>query len=53
MYIAMVYDYATKRLIHPVYVIGFAAMAAMRLVVPLRDGERWLAFTTWLATLYR
>lgn len=53
MYIAMVYDYATKRLIHPVYVIGFAAMAAMRLVVPLRDGEPWLAFTAWLATLYR
>lgn len=53
MYIAMVYDYATRRLIHPVYVIGFAAMAAMRLVVPLRDGERWLAFTAWLATLYR
>lgn len=53
MYIAMVYDYATKRLIHPVYVIGFAAMAAMRLVVPLRDGEPWLAFTAWLGTLYR
>lgn len=53
IYIAMAYDYATKRLIHPVYVIGFAAMAAMRLVLPLRGSEPWLAFTAWLATLYR
>jgi hypothetical protein len=53
IYIAMAYDYATKRLIHPVYVIGFAAMAAMRLVLPLRGSETWLALTAWLATLYR
>jgi hypothetical protein len=52
-YIAMAHDYATKRLIHPVYVIGLAAMVAMRLVLPLRGTEAWLAFTAWLATLYR
>jgi hypothetical protein len=52
-YIAMAYDYATKRLIHPVYVIGLAAMVTMRLVVPLRGTDAWLAFTAWLATLYR
>ena len=50
IYIAMLHDYATKRLIHPVYAIGFAAMAAMRLVVPLRDSESWLELTAWLAT---
>jgi hypothetical protein len=53
IYIAMAHDYATKRLIHPVYVIGLAAMVAMRLVVPLRGSDAWLALTGWLATLYR
>jgi hypothetical protein len=53
IYIAIAYDYVTKRIIHPVYVIGLAAMIAMRLVLPLRGSEAWLAFTAWLAALYR
>lgn len=53
IYIAVAYDYATKRIVHPVYMIGLAAMVAMRLVVPLRESETWLALTAWLATLYR
>jgi hypothetical protein len=53
IYIAMAYDYATKRLVHPVYLTGLAAMAGMRLVLPLRESETWLALTAWLATLYR
>ena len=53
IYIAMAHDYLTKRLVHPVYVIGLAVMVAMRLVLPLRGSETWLAFTAWLATLYR
>ena len=53
IYIAMAHDFATKRLIHPVYVIGMATMVAMRLVVPLRETETWLALTAWLATFYR
>jgi hypothetical protein len=53
IYIAMAHDYLTKRLIHPAYVIGLAVMVAMRLVVPLHDSQPWLAFTGWLATLYR
>jgi hypothetical protein len=52
-YAAMAHDYATKRLIHPVYVIGLTAMVTMRLVLPLRGTESWLAFTEWLATHYR
>ena len=50
IYIAMVHDYVTKRLIHPVYLIGLAAMVAMRLVLPWRTGAAWLDFTAWLAT---
>lgn len=53
VYIAMVHDYATKRLIHPVYVMGLLAMVGMRLVLPWRSSETWLDFTTWLAAFYR
>jgi hypothetical protein len=53
IYIAMVHDYVTKRLIHPVYLIGLAAMVAIRLVLPLRTTDAWLDFSAWLATFYR
>ncbi|HKR37305.1 MAG TPA: hypothetical protein VJT10_20825 [Steroidobacteraceae bacterium] len=52
IYIAMVHDYAAKRLTHPVYVIGVLAMVGMRLVAPLRGTQTWLDLTAWLATLY-
>ena len=52
VYIAMVHDYAAKRLIHPVYVIGVLAMVGMRLVAPLRGTQTWLDLTAWLATRY-
>ena len=51
IYIAMVHDFVTKRLVHPVYVIGLAAMVAMRLVLPLRAPTlRGSTSLTWLAT---
>ena len=53
VYIAMAHDYVTKRLIHPVYVLGVLAMVAMRLVLPLRTTQPWLDFAAWLATFYR
>lgn len=49
VYLAMLYDYASKRLVHPVYVIGVLVMVAMRLVLPLRGTTPWLDFTAWLA----
>ena len=52
VYVAMIHDYATKRLIHPVYVMGLLAMVAMRLVLPWRTSEAWLDFTSWLAAFY-
>lgn len=52
VYVAMLHDYATKRLIHPVYVVGLLAMVAMRLVLPWRGSEAWLDFTSWLAAFY-
>ena len=51
--LAMVHDFVTKRLVHPVYVIGLGAMVAMQLVAPVRTSQPWLEFTTWLAAFYR
>jgi hypothetical protein len=53
IYIAMVHDYTTRRLIHPVYVVGLLVMFAMVLVFPLRETQPWLNLTAWLAKLYR
>jgi hypothetical protein len=53
VYIAMLHDYVTKRLIHPVHVLGLLAMLGMRLVLPLRTTQPWLDFAAWLATFYR
>jgi hypothetical protein len=49
----MLHDYVTKRLIHPVHVLGLLAMLGMRLVLPLRATQPWLDFAAWLATFYR
>jgi hypothetical protein len=53
IYLAVVHDYATKRLIHPVYVLGLLSMLAMTPVFPLRETAAWLQLTAWLATFYR
>ncbi len=53
VYAAMAHDFVTKRIVHPVYVIGLTAMVAMQLVLPLRTAQPWLDFTDWLATFYR
>jgi len=47
VYVAMIHDYATKRLVHPVYVVGWFAMLAERLVLPLRESEEWMALSAW------
>jgi hypothetical protein len=52
IYILMIYDYVTRRIIHPVYVIGIAAMLAMRLVLPLRLTATWMTISGWLVSLY-
>jgi hypothetical protein len=49
VYLAMAWDWYTRRIVHPVYVIAALVMVSMRLILPLRDTEAWLAFATWLA----
>jgi hypothetical protein len=45
------YDLIAKRMIHPVYVIGLAALYLLSMRGALVETESWLAFTGWLATL--
>jgi MFS superfamily sulfate permease-like transporter len=49
IYLAMAWDWYTRRIVHPVYLIGIAVMVAMRLAIPLRDSDAWLTFCRWLA----
>ncbi len=53
IYIAMIHDFLTRRIVHPIYLAGLGTLLMMRLVLPLRDGEAWLSLTAWLATFYR
>ena len=52
VYIAMTHDYVHRRIIHPVYILGLVAMLAMRLVLPLRGTETWLAISAWFVGWY-
>jgi hypothetical protein len=49
IYLAMAWDWYTRRVVHPVYVIAVIVMVSMRLMLPLRESHAWLAFATWLA----
>jgi hypothetical protein len=53
IYVGMVHDYVTKRVVHPVYVMGLLALGSMQLLLPLNASQSWLDFTAWLATFYR
>lgn len=53
VYLLMLHDFAKKRLVHPVYLIGVAAMLMERLVLPLRDTATWLAMSEWFVPFYQ
>jgi hypothetical protein len=48
----MVHDFRTKRMVHPVYVIGIAAMLTMRLVLPLNSSPGWHAVAAHITAFY-
>ena len=52
VYVAMVHDYVTKRLVHPAYVVGVLAMLAERLVLPLGRTDTWTRLSAWFVPLY-
>jgi hypothetical protein len=49
IYIAMGWDWYSRRVVHPVYLMGIALMLSFRLVLPFRDTQAWMSFATWLA----
>jgi hypothetical protein len=49
----MVHDFRTKRMVHPVYVIGIAAMLTMRLVLPLNSSAAWHAVAAHITAFYQ
>jgi hypothetical protein len=52
VYVAVVHDFTARRIVHPVYVIGIAAMLAQRLVLPLRNTEAWQTVAAQITALY-
>jgi len=48
----MAYDYLKKRTIHPVYVIGLAALFVLRLRGYARDTDTWTQMSNWLAGFF-
>jgi hypothetical protein len=53
VYLLMIHDFYKKRMIHPVYVIGVAAMMAMRLILPFGGSRAWQSTAAWITALYR
>ena len=45
------YDLIAKRMVHPVYVVGLAALYLLSMRGALVETDAWLAFSGWLATL--
>ena len=52
VYIAMIHDFRTRKLVHPVYVIGIVAMLAMRLVLPLGSSHMWQTIASRITAVY-
>jgi hypothetical protein len=53
VYLAMMHDFRTRRVVHPVYVLGIAAMLTMRLVVPLNTSSAWHAVAAHITAFYQ
>jgi hypothetical protein len=45
------YDLVAKRMVHPAYVLGLAALYLLSMRGALVETDAWLAFSGWLATL--
>jgi hypothetical protein len=48
--LGMAYDLIVRRSIHPVYIVGLAALYTLSLRGYLVETDAWLAFSGWLAT---
>ena len=53
VYLLMIHDFYRKRLIHPVYLIGVAAMLTMRLILPFGSSHAWQSIAAVITAFYR
>lgn len=54
IYLSMLYDVLKHRIVHPVYVLGIAALVYLKFFrVPLFESDAWQNFSDWLTTFYR
>ena len=53
VYLLMIHDFYKKRLIHPVYLIGVAAMLTMRLILPVGSSRAWQSIAAVITAFYR
>ena len=51
IFLGMIYDFISRRMVHPVYVIGVIVLAVSGFRDSLRSTEIWLEFTNGLARL--
>jgi hypothetical protein len=52
VYMAMIHDFRTQKLVHPVYVIALVAMLAMRLVLPFGSSPTWQTIASRITAFY-
>lgn len=54
IYVGMIYDWVKLRTIHPVYLIGIAAIVYLKFFrMPLFESAVWKNFSRWLVEFYR
>jgi hypothetical protein len=53
IYALMINDVRTKRLVHPVYLVGLVSMLTMRLILPLGSSAVWQAIASRITAFYR
>ncbi len=49
--LAMGFDFYSRRIIHPVYMIGAVAITLFNFRIPLQYTDTWMRFTHWLASV--
>jgi hypothetical protein len=53
IYTGMIYDFVTRRIVHPVYLIGICAILFLKFWrIPIAASEPWQAFSDWVLSLY-
>ena len=53
IYAGMIYDWVTRRIVHPVYVVGILAILFLKYVRGyIIESEAWQSTATWALTLY-